>query len=423
MKKPLAYRMRPKYLNDVIGQLDLVGPTGFLTNCLSQDSLVSIVLFGPPGTGKTTIAEALANSMNCWYKKLNAVSITKQEINDTIEECKKHESAIIIIDEIHRLPKDKQDLLLPNLEDGTFYLIGATTANPMLALNPAIRSRTHLLEVKHLTTDETIIGLKRAIISPDGLDNKRKYTDEAIETIAKLSGGDLRYAYNLLETTALTYSNKEITKEDIQAISSVPNYFADKDENEHYDTVSAFQKSIRGSDVNAAMYYRAKLIKSGDLDGIIRRLLVTAYEDVGLANPQAVDRCYHACETALKVGFPEASIPLGFTVADLALSPKSKSSTLAIEKAVDFVEKKPLEVKDYLKLTPVNVAEIDRYPYDRPDIWQHLQYLPDEIKDELFFIPDKQGKYEIALSENYKKLLKQGRSSDMRSLKKKRWDI
>ena len=241
MKKPLAYRMRPKYLNDVIGQLDLVGPTGFLTNCLSQDSLVSIVLFGPPGTGKTTIAEALANSMNCWYKKLNAVSITKQEINDTIEECKKHESAIIIIDEIHRLPKDKQDLLLPNLEDGTFYLIGATTANPMLALNPAIRSRTHLLEVKHLTTDETIIGLKRAIISPDGLDNKRKYTDEAIETIAKLSGGDLRYAYNLLETTALTYSNKEITKEDIQAISSVPNYFADKDENEHYDTVSAFQ--------------------------------------------------------------------------------------------------------------------------------------------------------------------------------------
>lgn len=171
------------------------------------------------------------------------------------------------------------------------------------------------------------------------------------------------------------------------------------------------------------MYYLAKLIKSGDLDGIIRRLLVTAYEDVGLANPQAVDRCYHACETALKVGFPEASIPLGFTVADLALSPKSKSSTLAIEKAVDFVEKKPLEVKDYLKLTPVNVAEIDRYPYDRPDIWPHLQYLPDEIKDELFFIPDKQGKYEIALSENYKKLLKQGRSSDMRSLKKKRWDI
>lgn len=416
MKKPLAFRMRPKTIDQVIGQEELVGPNGFLTNCLNNDEMVSIVLFGPPGTGKTTIAEALAASFNSWYCKINAVTTSKQELAESIKECCNHGGGIIIIDEVHRLPKDKQDLLLPSLEDGTFYLIGATTANPMISLNPAIRSRTHLLEVKPLSVDEVVVGLQRAVISPEGLNYKREFDIDALKTIAKLSGGDMRYALNLLETASLGYSNKVITQEDILGISSVPNFFADKDENEHYDTVSAFQKSIRGSDVNAAIYYLAKLVKSGDLEGIIRRLLVTAYEDVGLANPQAVDRCYHACETALKVGFPEARIPLAVTVCDLALSPKSKSAEMAVDKALKLIEERPLQVKDYLKLTPVNARKEYLYPYDRPDVWEHLQYLPDELKDELFYIPVKSGKYEKALADNYERMLANGRSDDMPTL-------
>lgn len=419
MKKPLAYRLRPQRLEEVIGQRHLVGPDGFLTRCLEQDSMVSIILFGPPGTGKTTIAEALANSLGVYHEKLNAVQASKQEIKEAIDECRRLGQGIIIIDEVHRLPKDKQDLLLPSLEAGTFYLIGATTANPMIALNPAIRSRTHLLEVKPLSVAEIEEGLWRAIHHPDGLADRRIYEPAAVRTIARLSGGDMRYALNLLETTALTFVDKTIGEDDIKKISTVPNYFADKDENEHYDTVSAFQKSIRGSDVNAAIYYLAKLVKSGDLEGIVRRLLVTAYEDIGLANPQAVDRCYHACETAREVGFPEARIPLAFTVCDLALSPKSKAAALALDKAAANVEARPLQVKDYLKLTPVNVKEADRYPYDRPDIWEHLQYLPDEIKDELFFIPWKNGKYEKALAENYESLLRAGRSADLPALKRR----
>ena len=400
MKKPLAYRMRPKYLNDVIGQLDLVGPTGFLTNCLSQDSLVSIVLFGPPGTGKTTIAEALANSMNCWYKKLNAVSITKQEINDTIEECKKHESAIIIIDEIHRLPKDKQDLLLPNLEDGTFYLIGATTANPMLALNPAIRSRTHLLEVKHLTTDETIIGLKRAIISPDGLDNKRKYTDEAIETIAKLSGGDLRYAYNLLEVSFYTSSDKKVTIDNVKQINNKPAYIDDKDGDSHYDLLSAFQKSIRGSDVNASLYYLGRLIHSGDFDSIYRRLSVITYEDIGLANPSMGPKVDAAINAAERVGMPELIIPLSSVVIELALSPKSNSAYIAINSVINDIENgNAYSVPKHINSTAFGY----KYPHNYKDDYVPQQYLPDQLVNRKYYIPKTTSKYELLLKEMYEK--------------------
>lgn len=418
MNAPLAYRVRPHTLDDIIGQKHLVGEDGFLRHLVESNTLVSMIFYGPPGSGKTTLAEAFSRSMDAHLIKLNAVTSNKKEMEAAIEESRLFPHPIIIMDEVHRLSKDKQDLLLPFIESGTIYLIGATTANPYIAINPAIRSRCHLLEVKPLTQKEIIEGIHRVIELPNGLNNMYTFSDEAVATIARLASGDMRFAMNLVEVATLGSKKMHIEKSDIDAITKIPNYLMDQDENGHYDAVSALQKSIRGSDVDAALYYLARLCVAGDLESIERRLLVTAYEDIGLANPQAVTRCATALESARKVGFPEAVIPLGFTVCDLALSPKSKVACNAIHKAMDVATSSPLDVMDYLKLTPVNVQEEDKYPYDRPDIWEKIQYLPELIKNMQFYEPSDHSSYERALNENYRRLKKQGRSKDLRRLKK-----
>ncbi len=419
MNAPLAFRVRPSKIEDIVGQDHLVGPDGFLKQCIESKTLVSMIFYGPPGVGKTTLAEAFCKTIGVHYIKLNAVTSNKKEIEAAIEESRLFPNPIILMDEVHRLNKDKQDLLLPFVEDGTIYLIGATTANPYIAINPAIRSRCHLLEVKPLTLEEVKLGIKRVIAHPQGLNNKCNFEDEALTTIARLSGGDMRFALNIVEVVTLGNKKKIITKDDIDHITKIPNYLMDHDENEHYDSVSALQKSISGSDVDAALYYLARLCVAGDLESIERRLLVTAYEDIGLANPQAVQRCCLALESARKVGFPEAVIPLGFTVCDLALSPKSKVACEGIHQAMDLAKERPLDVLDYLKLTPVNVQEEDRYPYDRPDLWEKIQYLPELIKDMQFYHPSNGSAYERALNDNYARLQKQGRSKNLRLLKKK----
>ena len=418
MNAPLAYRVRPHTLDDIIGQKHLVGEDGFLRHLVESNTLVSMIFYGPPGSGKTTLAEAFSRSMDAHLIKLNAVTSNKKEMEAAIEESRLFPHPIIIMDEVHRLSKDKQDLLLPFIESGTIYLIGATTANPYIAINPAIRSRCHLLEVKPLTQKEIIEGIHRVIELPNGLNNMYTFSDEAVSTIARLASGDMRFAMNLVEVATLGSKKIHIEKSDIDAITKIPNYLMDQDENGHYDAVSALQKSIRGSDVDAALYYLARLCAAGDLESIERRLLVTAYEDIGLANPQAVTRCTTALESARKVGFPEAIIPLGFTVCDLALSPKSRASCDAMHKAMDIATSSPLDVMDYLKLTPVNVQEEDKYPYDRPDIWEKIQYLPELIKNMQFYEPSDHSSYERALNENYRRLKKQGRSKDLRRLKK-----
>lgn len=423
MKDPLAYRVRPKTLEDVLGQEALVGKDGFLTLSAEKKMPFSFILFGPPGTGKTTIAEAYSRSIKLPYFKLNAVTTSKKEMESTIEIAKLSRPALIIMDEVHRLDKVKQDLLLPYVEEGSFFLIGATTANPYIAINRAIRSRTRIFEVKPLNDEQVIQGLKRAIKEKDGLNDTYKLDDEALSYIAKLSGGDLRFALNLLEALTIKYDGKEvITKEMVMALERVPNFMSDKDEEEHYDSVSALQKSVRGSDVDAALYYLSRLMIAGDLDSIKRRLLVTAYEDVGLANPMAVLRCQMALQAAEQVGFPEATIPLGFTVCELALSPKSKNATLAVQAAMSFASTTPFSVQDYLKLTPVNMEEEDKYPYDRPDIWEKIQYLPEQYKNKEFYHPktDTLSNYEKGLNENYYRLKKQGRMSDLAKLKAKK---
>ena len=420
MLQPLAFRVRPKTLSDVIGQKDLVGENGFLTNSINEKIPLSFILYGAPGNGKTTIAEAYANSLKLPHYQLNAVTTNKKEIESTISLAKINPPAIIIIDEIHRLNKDKQDILLPFVEDGTIYLIGATTANPYISINKAIRSRCHLLEVKSLTQEEIVFGLKKAIKNPLGYDGKLTIDGESLEYIAKVSNGDFRFALNFLEILHLTYKNSPISIEDTKKVNKVPNYGIDKDDDDHYDAVSALQKSIRGSDVNAALYYASRLLIANDLESLTRRLLVTAYEDIGLANPQACMRTKTAIDSAYQVGLPEAIIPLSVAIIDLALSPKSKAADLAINNAMEKAKSMPLAVLDYLKLTPINISEEDKYPYDMPELWEHLQYLPEILKDARFYEPNEKqsSSYEKFLNENYTRLTKVARSSSLKDLKK-----
>lgn len=402
-EKPLAQRMRPQTLNDVLGQEKI---KSFLNKLIESNSLISMILYGKPGTGKSTLAQAFCHSIDVNFISLNAVLDNKAKMEENFNRAMNFYPTIIIIDEIHRLDKGKQDLLLPHLENGDFYLIGCTTANPLISINPAIRSRTRLLETTPLSKDDILIGLNRSLSSENGLNNQRKIEKKALEYIANISGGDLRFAYNQLEAVCLSYSSSHlITLNETKEIAFMSNYFADRNEDEHYDTVSAFQKSIRGSEVDAALYYLAKLIQSGDLEAIIRRLLVTAYEDVGLANPAAVDRCYHACMVAREVGFPEAKIPLAFTVSELSLSPKSKSTTLAIEKAMDNISSTPLNVKDYLRYTRANVDSEEAYPYNEWETLDYLEYLPDDVVGSKFYEIDlkRTGKLEQNLYENYLK--------------------
>lgn len=421
MNKPLAFRIRPENLSQIIGQKDLIGEHGFLSNSVKKNIPISFILFGPPGTGKTTIAEAYAKSLNAHIIKLNAVTSNKKEIEEAINEAKFYDPTIVIIDEIHRINKDKQDILLPFVEDGTIYLIGATTANPYISINRAIRSRVHLLEVKVLSKEEIVEGLKNAILDPRGFDNKLDIDEESLEYIASSSGGDFRFALNYLEILSLSYENQKIILEMTKKVLKVSNYLTDKDDDMHYDNVSALQKSIRGSDVNAALYYAARILLANDLQSLTRRLLVTAYEDIGIANPQACMRTKIAIESAEYVGLPEAVIPISVAIVDLCLSPKSKVACTSYYSAEELARKMPLPVMDYLKYTPVNVQEEDKYPYDMPKVWPHLQYLPEIIKNAKFYMANENtsSSYEKALNENYKKIESVLRSSNLRELKKK----
>ena len=421
MRKPLAFAVRPTGLDGVIGQSHLLGPDSFLRKSVEKKTPFSLIFFGPPGTGKTTIAEAYARSLGVHFISLNAVTATKKDLEIAVGEAKIWKPCILIMDEVHRLDKTKQDYLLPYVEDGTFFLLGATTANPYIALSRAIRSRCKILEVKPLSEAEVAEGLRRAIALPEGLDGKASFAEDALAFIAKLSGGDLRFALNILEECYVQFGDDgEITKEKVSSIHSVPNYAMDKDEEEHYDSVSALQKSIRGQDVDAALYYLARLCIAGDLDSIKRRLLVTAYEDIGLGNPNAVMRTQMAIMAAEQIGFPEAVIPLGDAVIDLCLSPHSRAGDESISAAMDFASRQPFHVPDYLKLTPVNLNEEGKYPYDRPDLWEYIQYLPEEFKDLQFYRPVLASAYEKALHQNYLRIKEHGRSADLPRLKKRK---
>lgn len=400
MNKPLALKLAPSTLDEVIGQTHLIGKDKILTNLVKNKKLFSMILYGKPGIGKTSIANAIVKDLDVRYRFLNATINTKKDLDIVIEEAKVYDGIVLIMDEIHRLNKDKQDILLPALESGLITLIGMTTSNPYHAINPAIRSRCQLFELEELTTEDIITGLKRAIKHPDLKDIK--IDDKSISLIAKLAGTDLRYAYNLLEISYYSTDDKTITEEKIKRINNKPVFFADKNGDGHYDVLSAFQKSIRGSDVDAALHYLGRLIIEGDLDSIYRRMSVIAYEDIGLANPAIGPRVDAAINAAERVGLPEARIPLGTIVAEMALSPKSNTAHVALDKALEDIENGNTgNVPNHIKTSSTDY----KYPHDYKGAYVKQQYLPDKLKNKKYYQPKDIG-YEKQVKEIYDRLEK-----------------
>ena len=401
MNEPLALKLRPNKLDDIIGQKHLVGEDKILRNLVQNKKLFSMILYGKPGIGKTTIAISLVKELGLKYRMLNAVINNKKDFDVVVEEAKMFGGLIVIMDEIHRLNKDKQDLLLPYLESGIITLIGMTTSNPYHKINPAIRSRCQIFELKELNDEDIMYALKK--INKNKVLEKIKIDDDVIKQISILSGGDLRYAYNLVEVCYYATKDHHITMDILKKINSKPVLFHDKNEDGHYDVISAFQKSIRGSDVNAALHYLARLIEAEDLDIIYRRMSVIAYEDIGLANPSIGPKVEAAINASERLGLPEARIPLGNIVVELALSPKSNTSHLALDAALNDIRRGNIgNVPNHIKTNSIDY----KYPHDYPNNWVKQQYLPDNIKDRKYFKPKANSKYEQSLKQVYENLEK-----------------
>ena len=419
--KPLAYRMRPSHIGDIIGQEHLVGEGQIIRRMVEAKHLSSMILYGPPGIGKTSIATAIAGSTSIAFRTLNAVIHNKKDMEAVAAEAKMSGQVILILDEVHRLDKGKQDFLLPYLENGMIILIGATTANPYHAINPAIRSRTQIFELKPLETEQIKAALSRALQDEHrGLGGYSvKVDEEAMNHFANGCGGDVRSALNALELAVLSTKVDEsgqitITLAAAEECLQKKSFSHDKNGDAHYDVLSAFQKSIRGSDADAALHYLARLIEAGDLESISRRLLVMAYEDIGLASPQAGPRVLSAVQTAERVGFPEARIPLANAVIELCLSPKSNSAYQAIDAALHDIRtgkmgEVPVHLKDahYKGAAALGRGADYLYPHDYENGWVKQQYLPDPLKNKQYYEPKQTGKFEGALKQVYENLRRQ----------------
>lgn len=420
---PLAARMRPEIIEEVVGQNHIIGKNKLLYRAIKADKLGSLIFYGPPGTGKTTLARVIANSTKSIFVQLNATVAGKKDIQGVVEQAKEAlgmsmKKTILFVDEIHRFNKAQQDALLPYVEDGTIILIGATTENPYFEVNSALVSRSRIFQLLPLEKEDIKILINRAIVEEKGLKKHNiQITEDATDFLAEIADGDARAALNALELGALTTDADEdgkiiITKEVAQECIQKRALKYDKDGDNHYDIISAFIKSMRGSDPDAAIYYLARMIYAGeDPKFIARRIVICASEDVGNADPRALQLAVSAAWAVDFIGLPEGRIALAQAAAYVACAPKSNSSYIAIDKALEDVKNiQIMSIPPYLKDAHYKSAkELGngigyKYPHDYTNNYIEQQYLPDELKDKEYYKLSEQG-YELKLKK-YLEILK-----------------
>ncbi len=409
---PLAVRMRPRILDEFIGQNDIIGEDKFLRRMIDGDNLPSMILFGPPGTGKTTLAQIVANSTGSHFEKLNAVSAGIADIRKIVEAAQERlgfyrQRTIVFIDEIHRFNKGQQDVLLPYVEDGRIILIGATTENPYFEVNAALLSRMRVIRLKSLGVAELVEIMEQAIADHErGLGKFNLVYDQGIlSIIADLSGGDARVALNILEQSATMMSSMDTKKITISILKEVVGERIqpyDKSGDHHYDIVSAFIKSMRGSDADAAVHYLARMVAAGeDVKFIARRIVICAAEDVGNADPQALVVAMSAAQAVQFIGMPEARIILSQAVIYIATAPKSNACYMAIDQAINDLKQKncgqvPPHLRDahYQGAEKLGHGANYLYPHNYEGNIVKQQYLPDALVGTVYYRPSKNGKEE-----------------------------
>ena len=410
---PLAETIRPKSLYEFFGQSHIIGNGKVLTRIIESGSIPNMVFYGPPGTGKTTLANMIAEKSGKRFHKLNATNASIKDIKEIIEDTKTLMGAkgvLLYLDEIQNFDKKRQQSLLEFIENGTITLIASTADNPFFCIYKAILSRCLVFEFKPLTKNDILSGLKRAALILQEKSVNLLCDNDALEHIAEVSAGDLRRAINALEASYLTCNDMHITKEwACECLkSAVLNY--DKDGDSHYDALSYLQKSIRGSNPDAAVLALAILVKGGDLLSICRRLLVIASEDIGLAAPQGISIVKSCVDAAVQLGFPEAQIPLAHGVLYLATAPKSNSAVCAISSALSCLDTKdigdiPAHLRDghYFGAKTLRRMQEYKYPHDYPNNYIEQQYMPDNLKDSVFYVPGN-NKMEKLVSEYWAKI-------------------
>lgn len=407
LNQPLAYRMRPKSLDEFVGQEHIVGKDKLLYRTIKADRLSSIILWGPPGCGKTSLAKVISETTKYKFTKLNAVTSGVGDIKNAIQEADNpllnpSGKCILFIDEIHRFNKLQQDALLPYVEDGTVILIGATTENPYFEVNKALISRSMVIKLEPLTKQDILKILKNSLTKKEGLGSYNiRISDETLETIAEVSGGDVRTALNGLEVAVLTTKIGadgfiEITNEIASQSLNKKKAMFDKSGDSHYDNISAFIKSMRGSDPDAAVFYLARALNGGeDPVFLARRIVIAAAEDVGLANPNALVLATSAMQAVTMVGMPEARIILSEAAVYIARSKKSNATYNAINQAIADVSTKdtgtiPMHIRNAPAegMQEFGYGEGYKYPHDYPGHWVEQQYLPDKMLGTKYFIKD-----------------------------------
>lgn len=401
--KPLAYRLRPKTFEDIVGQDHLVGPKGVITRMMKENKLFSMILYGPAGCGKTSIASVIESSFpNSYF--FNASCDSKAKLKEIADLPQFYDETILIIDEIHRMKKDVQDFLLPYIESGKLIIIGLTTENPYRTINPAIRSRCHVYRMNEIGKDD----VKKLLLNAIKHEGYHDLSDEILDYIIEVASCEIRTSLNLLEAVSLL-DESELDLKHVKELVGKKSFQIDEEGENYYDCASAMIKSIRGSDPDAAVHYLARLLKTEDIEFIGRRLLILAYEDVGFGNPNVGPQVYAAVETALMVGMPEARIPLAFAAINLATSPKSNSAYQAINSAIEDLETlTSMKIPPHILNKEIKSGKVEyKYPHDYESGYVKQQYMPDALLGKTYYKPKTTGRYERELKKFMDELKKE----------------